>query len=94
MITEELKISWEETFDENDNSVFEAASPWGHDEVAFQWRLCQRLYGNLIEWYDDSDGELRDGNLVSTWDSLRIAKHDIEKRHNKIWENILRQESK
>ena len=65
--------AWVETWDDDDNSIWESPSPYYEDGSPFYWRLMQRLVDNRIEWYDASDAELR-GDTHKTWTSLTEAK--------------------
>ncbi len=73
-------LEWNESFDDNDNSIWEAASPFiDRDGDSFVWRLKQRLYDNQIEWHAAHDAEV--GGNGEVWASLEDAKHDIEASH-------------
>lgn len=81
------KPSWSETFDFDDNSMWEAASPYTDDggSPEFYWRLKQRLVKDKIEWYDASDADLvADPESPRTWETLEAAKADIAKDHADI----------
>ena|SRR3990167_3264126 len=73
-----MALDWQETFDDDDNSIWEADSPWTDDgaSAGFMFRLKQRLVGNRIEWYDASDAECTLGG--ETFLTLEEAKAACE----------------
>lgn len=80
-------MQWHEDFDLDDNSIWEANSPYTDGEGCseFTWRLKQHLRGNKIVWRDWSDSELIPDELnIQEWDALDDAKSEIEKRHQEI----------
>ncbi len=77
-------VQWEEIFDDNDNSEWEAPSPYQDDGVHFNWRLKQRLYGNRIEWYAAHDSELGGDCNGITWQSIDEAKTAVQEAHDNI----------
>ena len=70
-------MEWVESFDDHDNSIWEAASNMvpGEEEMPFEYRIKQRLVANHIEWYDASDEDIR--TEETTWWSLALAKAAI-----------------
>lgn len=80
------KLEWEETHDDSDNSVWEAASPYGEEEGSspFMWRLKQRLFANAVEWHPDHDADIADQMECRTWTSLEQAKAEIQKDDDEL----------
>ena len=79
--------SWSETWDDEDNSVWEAAGPYTDEggSSEFQWRLRQRLRDNKVEWVEDSDAELMmDEEDPRTWTSIGEAKAAMAQDHSDI----------
>lgn len=81
-------IEWTEDWDDNDNSIWEAQSPYttesGPDAVPdIYWRLKQRLTGGKIEWYACHDAELG-GETGDVWDTIEEAKAETQKAHDHI----------
>ena len=76
--------AWREEFDDDDNSIWEAPSPYHDDGDPICWRLRQRLFGNKIEWYEDHDAELMDCDSPETWASIEEAKAAIIIEHSSI----------
>ena len=76
--------AWVETRDDDDNSIWEAPSPYCDDGSPFYWRLMQRLVDNRIEWYDASDAELVGDGNGETWTSLAEGKAMIALAHARI----------
>lgn len=77
-------LRWEESFDDDDNSIWEASGPYGDEEGGClgSWRLRQKLSNNQLWWYSDHDPELQDEE--DSWTSLEKAKTDIEALHQYI----------
>jgi hypothetical protein len=80
-----LNPVWTETFDDDDNSIWEATSPYHYDGSPFYWRLKQRLCNNNIEWYEAHDLELMstDGE-IRTWETGIEAMDAISQDHRDI----------
>lgn len=76
-------LAWVETFDEFDNSIWEAASALHDESSPFYFRLVQRLDSNRIVWQDSSDTELTDGDTPD-WPSLEEAKAACEQANRNI----------
>ena len=81
-------ITWDEDFDDNDNSIWVGASPYTTDSDPeavpdVYWRLKQRLVSNRIEWYADNDAELG-GKTGETWQTIEEAKSACQSAHNHI----------
>ncbi len=78
---------WSETWDYEDNSMWEANSPYHDDGDAMVWRLKQRLVKNKIEWYEEHDADLMaDPQNARTWKTLKAAKSAIAKDYAEIIE--------
>jgi hypothetical protein len=78
-------LSWEEEYDDDDNSIYEAASPYHDDGSPFCFRIRQRLRDNKHEFYEDSDAEvMRDGDDPRTWSTLDEAKAALQADANDI----------
>jgi hypothetical protein len=74
------RLPWTESFDEDENSIWEAPSAFldGEDGAPFMWRLTQRLMNNFLFWTDQtSDSELIEG-VGETYASLTEAKSACE----------------
>ncbi len=67
-------VVWEEEFDDDDNSIWTAPSPFHDEGVSFLWRLKQRLRENRIEWYAAHDEEPGGDCEGVSWLSLDEAK--------------------
>lgn len=80
-----LNPVWTESFDDDDNSIWEAPSPYHYDGSPFYWRLKQRLFDNRHEWYEAHDLELMptDGE-VRTWATGTEAMDAIAQDHRDI----------
>lgn len=77
-------LNWHETWDVNDNSIWEANSPY---EEGFQWRLKQLLFGNRIIWVEAHDADLFDAEEAEMFSSLEEAQAFVLKEHIKIIES-------
>lgn len=78
---------WYEEHDDNDNSIWEAPSPY-HDEGCIYWRLKQRLVGNAIEWYAAHDAELMAEGQPESWPSLEEAQAAVAEEHREIIRDV------
>jgi len=68
-------LSWHEEYDNDDNSIYEAASPYHDDGSPFYFRIRQRLRDNKHEFYEASDAEvMMDEEDPRTWPTLEEAK--------------------
>lgn len=80
-------LRWTETWDDDDNSIWEATGPYT-DETGCpdgDWRIRQRLRNNKVEWYEDSDAELMmDAEHPRTWPSRQAAMKAITQEHADI----------
>lgn len=78
-------MKWYEIFDDDENSIWEAFSPYhdGHG-IVVNWRLKQRLVNNCIEWYAAHDSELGGDCDGITWLSLAEAKEAVESADRSI----------
>lgn len=93
------KLHWSEEFDDNDNSIWEAASPFGDGSDGeqldpFYFRLKQRLVANRIEWYDASDADIMskdDEADPRTWATLEEAKAAFQQDDNEIRASIAKE---
>lgn len=77
---------WHEEFDDDDNSIWEARSPYHVDDDPLDWRLKQRLVANQIQWYEAHDSELIGQEGADFWWSLEEAKAAVVKAHKTILE--------
>ncbi len=86
------KLNWSQTWDDDDNSIWEAAGPYGDEDggcIAY-WRLVHKLVNDQPVWIAEHDAELEgteDGD--GQWLNLSAAKSDILKIHNEIIESEL-----
>ena len=83
-------LVWTETWDDDDNSIWEANGPFGDEEGGClgSWRIRQLLRMNHILWVEDHDAELRDEyTSQQSWSSLEMAKKDIENYHQEAIES-------
>lgn len=81
-----MPLEWTEHFDDNDNSYWEALSPYTNDGPPIMWRIRQRLGDNRIEYYEDHDQELLQ-HAPDYWITLGDAQEAIEKAHRNIIED-------
>lgn len=72
---------WTEAFDEHENSVWELLAPY--EDVQAYFRIRQRLRGNRVEYYDDSNTECT-GDDEEWWYSLEHAKVSLEGAYDNI----------
>lgn len=82
-------INWQETWDDDDNSIWEGLSPFTTDSDPeagpnVYWRLKQEVFGNKIQWYQAHDAELGGVDHHQTWATLDEAKSDCQKAHDNI----------
>ena len=78
-------LSWHEDYDDDDNSMYEAASPYHNDGSPFYFRIRQRLRDNKHEFYEASDAEvMMDEEDPRTWATLNEAKAAIQADANDI----------
>ena len=82
------KLIWHEEYDENDNTIWEAAAPYA-DECGspFYFRIKQKLEDNKRIFYDASDEDIR-GDYRRDWESIDEAKTDLEKDNESIIKSI------
>ena len=86
---EEMSPKWREYFDDDDNSVWEALSPYHDGGSPIYWRFKQRLCDNWIEWYEAYDSELMSTDGPDFWVSLDTAKAMIAAAHRRIIRQIV-----
>lgn len=79
-------MNWQKTYDNNDNDVWEAPSPYSED--GFQWRLMQKLQGNKIIWYEAHDADLLDPEDGEEFETLELAKEFVELQDKEIWDSF------
>lgn len=77
------EIQWREEFDDWDNSIWVAPSPYVENmnddgTPEFEWRLEQLIRNNRIEWIDKSADELTGGD-EETFATLAEAKEALAK---------------
>lgn len=85
---EPTELVWTEHFDDNDNSWWEARSPYIHDGDSFMWRLRQKLVENRIEWYADHDQECGGDWNGDSFLSLEEAKVAVNESHQRILQDV------
>lgn len=91
------KITWDKEYDDDDNTIWVAASPYTDEDGApeFFWRLKQRLRDDKIEWYEAHDAELLNiPEWGEIWTDLDKAKCYIETEHDKIFADSLQEDVK
>lgn len=76
---------WYENFDDNDDTYYEAYSPYcaSEDGDPMYWRLKPRIKDGHFEWYEAHDAELIIGEPES-WPTLTEAKEAISAKHAEI----------
>lgn len=80
-------MNWTKTYDNNDNDVWEATSPY---EEGFQWRLMQKLQDNKIVWYEAHDADLLDDpDWAEEFENLEAAKEFVEIQDKEIRTTLL-----
>lgn len=80
-----FSLSWDEQYDDDDNSIYEAASPYHDDGSPFYFRIRQRLRDNKHEFVEDSDAEvMMDEEDPRTWETLDAAKAAMQTDANDI----------
>ena len=83
-------LVWTETWDDDDNSIWEANGPYGDEEGGClgSWRLVQRLRNNHVAWFEDHDPELLDYDTNDIGHSnLELLKKIIEVQHQDVIES-------
>lgn len=78
------KLAWYKKYDDDDNEMWTADSPYSNDEDSIMWRLKQRLQGGKVVWYADHDSELGDDWEGITWLTLEAAKKAVLASHMAI----------
>lgn len=83
-----MGLTWREDFDDEDNSIWEAASCFTTDSDPLAvpdvfWRLRQLLRNNRIEWVPRHDAELG-GDTGEMWLTLEEAKAAIQETHDAV----------
>lgn len=84
------KLYWFQTWDDDDNSIWEAAGPYGDGDGSClaNWRLVHKLVNNQPVWVAEHDADLEDiEEGDGQWLNLNAAKSDILKLHNQIIED-------
>lgn len=89
-MTTNMRLEWEESFDENDNSIWEANSCVAASEgdMPFQFRIKQKLEKNEIIWYDASDEDL--GKIENTSSYPGNLKEKLKIKNNYIGQTNLK----
>lgn len=88
------KLYWSQTWDDDDNSIWEAAGPYS-DECGgclAYWRLVHKFVKDEPVWVACHDADLEgmeDGD--GEWKNLEAAKSDILKLHNEILEEAYKE---
>jgi hypothetical protein len=80
------KLRWYEEYDDNDNTIWCAASMLNDDGSPFEWRLKPKLFSNQLFWYEDHDAELI--NKHQGWSCIETAKAEIQKREDAIPDSL------
>lgn len=84
-------MNWNTEYDDNDNTIHEAASAVGDSEDgAFYYRIAPVLFADKIQWENRSDAEVCTSDL-GPWDDVATAKADLEKA-DKEWAESLSKE--
>ena len=83
-----MKLEWSTTYDDLDNTEWEADSLYHDDGSHFKFRIKQRLENDRIEFYCDSDGELTGTGGGEFWLSLVEAKAAMQKANDNIANEI------
>ena len=86
MMTESKVLVWYTAKDDMENTVWFADSPLHDEGCSFQFRIQQRLWGDRIEFADDSDGELGMSRAFpeGTYTTLEEAKQDMQSRADEL----------
>lgn len=79
-----MRLRWESLTDDDDNTYYEAESPYHDDGSPIHWRLRPRLIGDAIEWYEDHDDELMPDTGPDCWGDLTDAMRDIQEMDDNI----------
>lgn len=77
-------LDWVHEWDENDNSVWSAASCYTSDDegsAPFFYRLRQELRGNKHVWVEAHDAELLQADGAREWHYLHEAKSVLNREH-------------
>lgn len=92
-MTKKFELDWTIDYDDNDNDIWEAISPYAWEEDGpMVFRIKQRLVNNKIEFYEASDAELIYDDVSREWDSLEQAKADMQQDADDIVEEFSKQE--
>lgn len=82
-----------EEFDDNDNTIWTASSPFHDDGSPFMFRIKQRLFMDNHEFYEASDAELiLDDPRI--WDSLEEAQQAIQNDTDEIIKEHIKEKNK
>lgn len=82
-----MNLIWSKTYDDDDNSIWEAAGPYGEDGSSIaDWRLVHKLIGDKAVWVSEHDADLQgvDDRSEGQWLNVSAAKSSIEQVHNEI----------
>ena len=79
------KLEWEEDTDDQDNTIWYAASLYHDDGVTFWFRICQRLEDNRIVYYDNSTSEIATDGC---WLTLQDAQEAMQSYNDAIAREI------
>lgn len=79
-------MNWNKDYDENSNTFWEAASPYGNDQDGpFYWRLKQKLENDEIVWYEAHDKDILDEDDAPVhFPTLDEAMEYVETEHRRI----------
>lgn len=78
-------LLWEQLTDDDDNSYWEANSPYHIDGVPIKFRLCQKLIDNKVKWIEAHDSEITNDE----WhDTLSDAMASCEEQAKTILKEI------
>jgi hypothetical protein len=77
-------LNWEKQYDDNSNTEWYVASPFGEDDgFSYYWRLSQKLENDKILWYENHDLDIAD-DCPCDFETLEEAKQYIEERHSEL----------
>lgn len=77
---------WEEFYDENDNTLWEAPSPFNCGDDVFCWRIRQRLADDVVELYTDHDPECGDAEYI--FGTIEEAKAAVAEAHANLLNSV------
>lgn len=86
MTTKSEEPVWHTTKDDMENTLWFADSPLHDEGCYFQFRIQPKLWGDRIEFADDSDVELGVSRAFpdGTYTTLEEAKQDMQNRADEM----------